>query len=168
MVLASGLASAAEAAGYIGAAVAGGAYLPQIRHLVKERCSAGLSRSAFGLWLLSSVLVTTHAVVSGATVFVALGTIQLAAIAVILYYSTRYAESYCASHTPAPDGAADRESAACGPAEADVLRFSTPHRPVASRSHLRIVDPPESPGRIPASDRQTEHRGKAHQKEDGG
>jgi uncharacterized protein with PQ loop repeat len=47
--------------GLTGAAIAGYAYLPQIIHLIKERCSAGISRTAFALWFLSSVLVTINA-----------------------------------------------------------------------------------------------------------
>jgi uncharacterized protein with PQ loop repeat len=35
--------------GLTGALIAGYAYLPQIRHLTKEHCSAGISRNAFAL-----------------------------------------------------------------------------------------------------------------------
>ena len=91
---------ATELAGFIGVGLAGAAYVPQIWHLISERCSAGLSRVAFGVWLAASLLVTTHAVAIGATVFIVLGAIQLAATAVILVYATRYEHSYCASHLP--------------------------------------------------------------------
>ena len=92
---------ATEFAGFIGAGLAGAAYVPQIWHLTRERCSAGLSRVAFAVWLAASLLVTSHALAIGATVFIMLGAIQLAATALILFYSTRYANSYCASHLPA-------------------------------------------------------------------
>lgn len=92
---------ATELAGFIGAGLAGAAYVPQVWHLIKERCSAGLSRVAFTVWLASSFLVTTHAVAIGAIVFMALGVIQLSATALILVYTTKYAGSYCASHRPA-------------------------------------------------------------------
>ncbi|MGD9997841.1 MAG: PQ-loop repeat-containing protein [Ilumatobacteraceae bacterium] len=92
---------ATELAGFIGAGLAGAAYVPQILHLTRERCSAGLSRVAFAVWLAASLLVTTHAVAIGATVFIALGAIQLAATSLILIYSTKYSNSYCASHLPA-------------------------------------------------------------------
>ena len=92
---------ATELAGFIGAGLAGAAYVPQIWHLTRERCSAGLSRVAFAVWFAASVLVTSHAVAIGATVFIALGAIQLSATALILFFSTRYANSYCASHLPA-------------------------------------------------------------------
>jgi hypothetical protein len=92
---------ATELAGFIGVGLAGAAYVPQIWHLTRERCSAGLSRVAFAVWLAASLLVTSHAVATGATVFIALGAIQLTATALILFYCTRYANSYCASHLPA-------------------------------------------------------------------
>jgi hypothetical protein len=91
---------ATELAGFIGAGLAGAAYVPQIWHLIRERCSAGLSWLAFGVGLAASLLVTTHAVAIGATVFIALGAIQLAATGIILIYTTRYEHSYCASHLP--------------------------------------------------------------------
>ena len=83
---------ATELAGFIGAGLAGAAYVPQIWHLIRAHCSAGLSRVAFAVWLAASLLVTTHAVAIRATVFIALGAIQLAATALILVYSTKYAE----------------------------------------------------------------------------
>jgi hypothetical protein len=91
---------ATELAGFIGAALAGVAYIPQIWHLIHERCSAGLSRVAFCLWLTASFLVTSHAVAIGDAVFTALGAVQLAAITLILAYATKYADAYCASHLP--------------------------------------------------------------------
>jgi hypothetical protein len=92
--------SAAELAGFMGAGLAGAAYVPQIWHLISAHCSAGISRLAFGVWLAASLLVTTHAVAIRATVFITLGAIQLAATALILVYATKYENSYCATHLP--------------------------------------------------------------------
>jgi hypothetical protein len=92
--------SAAQLAGFVGAALAGAAYVPQIWHLIKAHCSAGISRLAFAVWLAASLLVTTHAVVIKEPVFITLGAIQLVATAVILVYTTKYENSYCASHVP--------------------------------------------------------------------
>jgi hypothetical protein len=89
-----------ELAGFIGTGLAGAAYVPQISHLISARCSAGLSRVAFAAWLAASFLVTTHAVAIGATVFIALGAVQLAATALILFYATKYENSYCVTHLP--------------------------------------------------------------------
>ena len=84
-----------ELIGLSGASLAGYAYLPQIRHLIQERCSAGISRHAFLLWLLASVLMTFHAVLLPALVFIVLGGVQIGAISVILFYSARYRGLVC-------------------------------------------------------------------------
>lgn len=94
-----------ELIGLSGASLAGFAYLPQIRHLIRQRCSAGISRHAFSLWLLASVLMTIHAVLLPALVFIVLGGIQIGAISVILFYSARYRGLACPLHklNPARD-----------------------------------------------------------------
>lgn len=84
--------------GLTGALLAGYAYLPQIRHLVKERCSAGISRNAFGLWFVASVLVTVNALYIHSVVFIVLGAIQISSTAIIFYYSTKYQGKVCLSH----------------------------------------------------------------------
>ena len=94
-----------EIAAFIGVALAAAAYLPQILHLVHEHCAAGISRSAFGAWLLASVLVTSHAVATGEAVFIALGIVQTIATAVVLFYAKRYASSFCTGHQPASSDA---------------------------------------------------------------
>jgi len=50
--------TATEFAGFARAWLAGAAYIPQISHLVRARCSAGISRLAFEAWLLASLLTT--------------------------------------------------------------------------------------------------------------
>jgi hypothetical protein len=54
--------TATQIGGLAGAELAGAAYLPQIARLVRARCSAGISRPAFGAWLLASVLITARAI----------------------------------------------------------------------------------------------------------
>jgi uncharacterized protein with PQ loop repeat len=89
-----------EIAGFIGVGLAGAAYVPQVWHLVRERCSAGISRFAFGVWLVASLLLTARAIAIRAGVFVVLGAVQIAATTVVIVCATRYASSYCASHAP--------------------------------------------------------------------
>jgi uncharacterized protein with PQ loop repeat len=84
--------------GLSGALIAGYAYLPQIRHLIKEQCSAGISRGAFALWLISSVLVTINAIYIQSIVFVVLGAIQICSTGIICLYSTRYKDQLCPFH----------------------------------------------------------------------
>jgi hypothetical protein len=63
-------------------------------------CSAGISQLAFCVWLGASLLVTTHAIATQAAVFIVLGGVQIVATTVILFFSTKYASSYCGSHGP--------------------------------------------------------------------
>ena len=90
--------SPSELIGLGGAALAGYAYLPQITHLIRERCAAGLSERAFGLWLVASFLMTVHAVTIGALVFVLLGIEQVGATGLIALYCRRYRGRMCPSH----------------------------------------------------------------------
>jgi PQ loop repeat protein len=96
--------TATEIAGFAGAGLAGAAYVPQISHLVRARCSAGISRLAFEVWLLASLLITARAIAIHAGVFIALGGIQIAATAVIVFCATRYKDTPCPhpSAWPAP------------------------------------------------------------------
>jgi uncharacterized protein with PQ loop repeat len=89
--------------GLTGALIAGFAYLPQISHLVKEHCSAGISRSAFALWLIASVLITINAFYIKSAVFISLGIIQICATALIYTYSTLYRNQVCAFHAKPPN-----------------------------------------------------------------
>lgn len=93
---------ATEVAAFLGVRLAAAAYLPQILHLAREHCSAGISRAAFCIWLIAALLITSHAVVTGAGVFIALGAVQIVATAVVLVYATRFASSYFAGHEPGP------------------------------------------------------------------
>ena len=89
-----------EVGGFAGAGLAGLAYVPQISHLVRARCSAGISRLAFAVWLLASVLTTARAVAIGAGVFIVLGAIQIVATAIIMLCVVRYKDTPCPSHLP--------------------------------------------------------------------
>ena len=92
--------TATQIGGFAGAGLAGAAYLPQISHLIRARCSAGISRLAFGVWLVSSVLVTARAVAIGAGVFIVLGAIQIVATALIVACAARYQDTPCPVHLP--------------------------------------------------------------------
>ena len=92
--------TATEIAGFAGAGLAGAAYVPQISHLVRARCSAGISRLAFGVWLLASLLTTARAIAIHAGVFILLGAIQTVATALIMLYAARYKDTSCPIHRP--------------------------------------------------------------------
>jgi thioredoxin reductase (NADPH) len=92
--------TATEIAGFAGAGLAGAAYVPQISHLARARCSAGISRLAFELWLLASLLTAARAIAIHAGVFIALGGTQIAATAVITFCAARYKDTPCPVHLP--------------------------------------------------------------------
>jgi hypothetical protein len=129
--------TATQIAGFIGAGLAGAAYVPQIWHLAWVHCSAGISRVAFVVWLTASFLVTTHAVAMGAAVFIALGVVQIAAITLILVYATKYQSSVCAGHAVVPPAAGISPAPPAMRSEAgslaDLLEQPRPKEPSAVR-----------------------------------
>lgn len=74
--------------------------MPQISHLLKAHCSAGISRLAFEVWLMASVLTTARAIAIGAGVFILLGGIQIVATTLIMVLAARYKDTPCPSHLP--------------------------------------------------------------------
>ena len=92
--------TATEIAGFVGAGLGGAAYVPQISHLIRARCSAGISLLAFEVWLLASVLTTARAIAIHAGVFITLGAIQIVATALIMLYAARYKDRTCPIHSP--------------------------------------------------------------------
>jgi hypothetical protein len=94
--------TATEIAGFVGAGLAGAAYVPQISHLIRAHCSAGISRLAFAVWLVASVLVTARAIAIHADVFILLGGLQIVATALIMLFAARYKDTPCPSHLSRP------------------------------------------------------------------
>jgi hypothetical protein len=92
--------TATEFAGFAGAGLAGAAYVPQISHLVRARCPAGISRLAFEAWLLASLLTTARAIAIHAGVFIVLGGVQIVATALIVFCAIRYKDTPCQRHLP--------------------------------------------------------------------
>lgn len=84
--------------GFIGTVIAAIGYLPQTVHLAREGCSAGVSVKAWCLWLLSSVLIATHAFAVFNAVFIALQVVNILAIATIIVLAKRYEGMVCRSH----------------------------------------------------------------------
>ena len=79
-----------EILGIAGITISMLAYVPQVVHLGKEHCSAGISRRAWAMWLVGSLLVGTLAVHRGDFVFIALQFSTLTAAAVILILAQKY------------------------------------------------------------------------------
>lgn len=87
-----------EALGAAGIAISMLAYLPQVAHLAKEHCSAGVSSRAWMMWLVSSLLIGALAVHRHDAVFILLQISSLTAAAAILFLGHRYRGLVCEAH----------------------------------------------------------------------
>ena len=128
--------------------------MPQISHLFRARCSAGISRLAFGVWLLASLLTTTRAIAIHAGVFIALGGIQIAATALIMLCATRYKDTSCPIHLPAQPtarattgtGTPGSEPASRRPAGGSIAASAAPaERGGALRAYVPVLHPRSDP-----------------------
>jgi hypothetical protein len=142
--------TATQIGGFVGAGLAGAAYVPQILHLIRARCSAGISRLAFGVWLLSSLLITARAVAIGAGVFIVLGGIQIVATALIVVCAARYKDTPCPVHrsrqptvrTAAGTGTSGFEPGSWRPAGRPVAVSATSARHGgALRAYVQVLHP---------------------------
>jgi hypothetical protein len=123
-----------EIAGFAGAGLAGAAYVPQISHLIRARCAAGISRLAFEIWLLASLLTTARAIAIHAGVFIVLGGIQIVATTVIMLYAARYKDTPCPIHLPSQPtaktatgtGTSGNEPGSWRPAGRSIAESATP------------------------------------------
>lgn len=87
-----------DALGVIGIAISVAAYVPQVVHLAREHCSAGVSNRAWTMWLLSGLLVGLVAVKRGDLVFILLQLSSFTSAAVILLLARKYKGLACESH----------------------------------------------------------------------
>jgi uncharacterized protein with PQ loop repeat len=87
-----------EILGIVGIAISVAAYIPQVVHLGREHCSAGVSSRAWAMWLISCVLVGTLAVHRGDPVFIMLQATTFVSAAVILFLALRYRGLACQTH----------------------------------------------------------------------
>jgi uncharacterized protein with PQ loop repeat len=90
-----------EILGFVGTAMVIAGYIPQIVHLIKERCTAGLSVMAFSLWCIASLLFLIHAAVIRDAVFVGVQTVNVVAGGLIVAFCKRYEGEVCPFHREA-------------------------------------------------------------------
>lgn len=90
--------------GFIGTAIVIIAYLPQVTHLIKEHCSAGISLKAYLLWLVASALLFIRAIMIGDMVFITLQVFNLLLIGIIISYTYKYRTRACQSHVLSKNG----------------------------------------------------------------
>jgi uncharacterized protein with PQ loop repeat len=84
--------------GFIGTIIAVAAYIPQIVHLIKERCSAGVSLTTYSLWIISSLLLLLNAISIRSVVFIVFQVCNFIAICIILFFGNRYKSDRCPTH----------------------------------------------------------------------
>jgi uncharacterized protein with PQ loop repeat len=84
--------------GLVGTCIVAAAYIPQIRHLIKEHCSAGISIRAYALWFLAALFFLAYAGMIGDIVFIVAQVLNLAAICAIVIYAKRYENKLCIMH----------------------------------------------------------------------
>jgi uncharacterized protein with PQ loop repeat len=87
-----------EILGFGGTLLVAAAYFPQISHLFRQHCSAGISIRAWTIWLVAAVLFFTHAFAISDRVFLTLQVINLAAIFLIIILARKYKERTCHIH----------------------------------------------------------------------
>lgn len=90
-----------EILGFLGIGISCFAYIPQIVHLIREHCSAGISVKAWVLWLLASLLIFLHAYNILDPVFITLQGANTVAMTLIIVLAKRYENMYCEIHRPA-------------------------------------------------------------------
>jgi uncharacterized protein with PQ loop repeat len=107
-----------ELLGIAGISIGMLAYLPQVVHLARAHCSAGVSGRAWAMWLTSSLLIGALALHRHDRVFIALQASSVASTSVIAFLSHRFRGMVCEAHAhmrandmPRPSRAGDRDGA---------------------------------------------------------
>jgi uncharacterized protein with PQ loop repeat len=76
-------------------------YLPQVVHVIRERCTAGISTLAFSVWWCASLLFLIHAAMIGDAVFISVQAVNLVAGGVIVWFAKKYEGQICPLHREA-------------------------------------------------------------------
>ena len=74
------------------------AYAPQIWHLYREGCSAGISVRAYALWIGGSLLFLGHATIIEDPVFTLVQVVNVLALSTIVVLARRYRGQLCEEH----------------------------------------------------------------------
>jgi uncharacterized protein with PQ loop repeat len=84
--------------GFVGTGLVIVGYFPQVFHMVKERCTAGISIPAFALWCSASLLFLIHAAMIEDAVFVGVQVVNLIAGGFIVWFCRKHDGEVCPSH----------------------------------------------------------------------
>jgi lipid-A-disaccharide synthase-like uncharacterized protein len=99
-----------ELLGITGISIGVVAYVPQVVHLAREHCSAGVSGRAWAMWLASSLLIGALALHRHDSVFIGLQASSLTSSAVIVLLTHRYRGMVCETHAHLRACAGDQDS----------------------------------------------------------
>lgn len=88
-----------ELVGVVGITLSVAAYVPQVVHLAREHCSAGISIRSWAMWLVSGLLVGALALHRRDVVFILLQLSTFTSAALILYLARRYQGEACEGHS---------------------------------------------------------------------
>lgn len=77
--------------GFVAAFISAVSYGPQIWHLYREHCSAGISVRAWALWVVSGLLFLAHALNIRDAVFMSFSGVNVTAQVTITAMAKRYA-----------------------------------------------------------------------------
>ena len=84
--------------GFAGMGLVVVAYIPQIAHLVRARCTSGVSTFAYLAWTVSAALLLAYAITAQDPVFISLQAYQLVALTSIYFLSRRHQDNPCDVH----------------------------------------------------------------------
>jgi uncharacterized protein with PQ loop repeat len=84
--------------GFAGVALAFVGYMPQVVHLVRRRCSAGISVHAYLIWLTAAVLLLSHALLIYDGVFIVLQALGSVLDIAVLFLAIKYHGTSCPDH----------------------------------------------------------------------
>ncbi|MDE1970259.1 MAG: hypothetical protein KGI50_01650 [Patescibacteria group bacterium] len=87
-----------QVTGFVGSFFVVLAYIPQTSHLIKEHCSAGISRYAYRLWFLGAVFLFIHAIMIQDAAFTILQILNAVFTGIILVFAERYKYGVCSAH----------------------------------------------------------------------
>ena len=90
--------STSEVLGFVGTGLVIVGYIPQIVHLITQRCTAGISVPAFSLWCAAAIFFLIHAAMIEDTVFIGVQVVNLVAGGLIVGFCKRYEGEVCPFH----------------------------------------------------------------------
>lgn len=84
--------------GFFACAMIAVAYLPQLYHMYRAKCTAGVNKTAYFMWAVASLALCIYAVYISDVVFILLHGYQLAATTFIFILAVKNGDCKCEEH----------------------------------------------------------------------